>query len=197
MASKLENDYTPAQCDKFLYNHEKYIGDEDCAAIFGLVDLNNIITVADQQVALRDLLKNIPAIPGMSRNKMFQVVDPNSNHTCTIVTFQKHERNYIEQQKPLLESLLRITVGEHQAHLIFLNLDDGIRFVGAIHKNRGKDTRVHDPFPDHLAFIHRVDSLLSSPPKKRLFQSTPSSSQKHAPPTTAINYRGILQSQTT
>lgn len=41
--SRLEEGYTPSQRDKFLFHHNKYLGMEDCMAIFSFKDLNTMI----------------------------------------------------------------------------------------------------------------------------------------------------------
>jgi hypothetical protein len=40
VTSKLEDEYSDSQREKFIFNHTAYLGDEDCTAIFGLADLN-------------------------------------------------------------------------------------------------------------------------------------------------------------
>ncbi len=48
IVSRLEDEYTPDQRDKFIFNHEKFLGDEDCTAIYGLNDLNTTVTLSNQ-----------------------------------------------------------------------------------------------------------------------------------------------------
>jgi hypothetical protein len=56
-----------------------YLGDEDCMAIFGLNDLNNKITLKNgKSASIRMLLKSIPSFQGMSKPRLFQIVNPNS-----------------------------------------------------------------------------------------------------------------------
>jgi hypothetical protein len=45
ISSKIEDDYTPQQGDKFIFNHENYLGEKDCMALFGLNDFNSTITL--------------------------------------------------------------------------------------------------------------------------------------------------------
>ena len=40
VTSKLEAEYTDAQCNKYIFNHQAYLGEEDCFAIFGLANLD-------------------------------------------------------------------------------------------------------------------------------------------------------------
>lgn len=71
--------YTTEQRDKFIFNNETYLGNEEITAIHGLQNLNTKVTLTGgKKTTLRTLLKSIPATEGMSRNKLFQVVDPNA-----------------------------------------------------------------------------------------------------------------------
>jgi hypothetical protein len=88
--SILEDEYTPEQRDKFIFNHESYLGEENCMAIFGLDNLNSQVPLTNNDtVTLWSLLKGIPDLPGMSQPWLFLTVDPNATQTCTLVTFQK------------------------------------------------------------------------------------------------------------
>jgi hypothetical protein len=101
---RLGEQYTEEQRDKFIFNHETYIGEEEVTAIHGLKDLNSeVILKGGKSVTIRTLLKSLPATNGMSRNRLFQIVDPNAGQTCTIVTFQKADRLFIEQRKLTLK----------------------------------------------------------------------------------------------
>ena len=76
VSSNLEGDYTDAQREKYLFNHQAYLGDEDCFVIFGLSDLDTKVTLTDGKPAtIRTLLKSLPASDGMNRTRLFQVVD--------------------------------------------------------------------------------------------------------------------------
>jgi hypothetical protein len=135
----LEDDYTPEQRDKYIFNREKCIGDEDCTAIFGLANLKNLVTLTNgESVSVRTLLKSIPSTPGMSQNRMFQVIDLIPSHMCTIVTFQQSVRQHIEAFKPRLEQLLRNAILVDQFHLLFVVPEDGNCFVGTMHKKNAK-----------------------------------------------------------
>ncbi len=103
----LGEQYTEKQRDKFIFNHETYLGDEEVTAIHGLKDLNSeVIIKGGKAVTIRILVKSLPATNGMSRNHLFQVVNHNAGQTCTIVTFQKVDRLFIEQCKLTLEKEL-------------------------------------------------------------------------------------------
>ncbi len=74
-----------------------YLGAEEITVIHGLQNLNTNITIkGEKTTTLRTLLKSLPATNGISR-------DPNAGQTCTNVTFQKGDRQYIEQCKLTLE----------------------------------------------------------------------------------------------
>jgi hypothetical protein len=89
VTSKLENDYTNEQRAKYLFNHLTFLGDEDCMAVYGLACLTNEVMLKDgSTITVRTLIKSLPASPGMSRNRLFQVVDINPSHECVIVTYQ-------------------------------------------------------------------------------------------------------------
>jgi hypothetical protein len=53
--------------NKILFNHQKFIGDENLFSIGGLNDLNKIIKLKNnKQASIRHLLKSLPASEGMS-----------------------------------------------------------------------------------------------------------------------------------
>jgi hypothetical protein len=183
--SKLEDDYTPGQRDRILYNHEKFIGIEDCAAIFGLRDLNTKVTLQNGKlVSLRTYIKCIPALTGMSRPTLFLTADPNSMQQCTIVTFQRADRPYIETIKPTISEILKAGLS-NTSEEIFQNPKLGASFTNASVKFRGKTVRVTEPTPDHTRFVNRVNTLFASPPKTR--------QEIHAPQNTTSAYSSILQ----
>ncbi len=63
--SKLDNEYTAEQQDKFITNHEAYLGDEDCTA--KLQDWNTKVELTNgNSISIRSLLKSIPSLPGIS-----------------------------------------------------------------------------------------------------------------------------------
>jgi hypothetical protein len=58
VSSKLDDECTDSQREKFLFNHLSYLGEEDCTAIFSLADLNSKLTLKDgTSLTLRTLLK--------------------------------------------------------------------------------------------------------------------------------------------
>ena len=198
IVSKLEEEYTPTQRDKFIFNHERYLGNEDCTAIHGLEDLNTILLLSNNvKVSLRTLLKGIPAPTGMSTARLFQVVDPNATQICTLVTFPKRDRPLVAQSLDTLKDTILSHLAPHQQHLVFKNPATGIRFVDAYHKNRGKFIKIHDPLPEHVAFLNRSNSTMSSPLKKRSvpdpYKDKKSSASAAA---TSVTYSGIVQCTT-
>jgi hypothetical protein len=201
VASKLEVDYTDAQRAKYLFNHKTYIGEEDCTAIFGLANLENEITLKDGSIiTVRTLLKSLPASPGLTRSRLFQVVDPDAAQTCTLVTFQRCDHPLVEDRKFALEKEILSHLAPDQASKVFADEFEGIKFVGAYHKNKGKVIRVQNHSKAHLDFIQHADNLLSSPPKKRTHtvtvNPTPSRTYLH-PLNTNLSYSGAVQAQTT
>jgi len=80
-----------------FFNHEKYLGNEDCTAIFGFRDLYTIVTLKNgTSLTLRMLLKSIPSAPGVTKSRMFQIIDPNATQMCIIATFQKADHEIIK-----------------------------------------------------------------------------------------------------
>jgi hypothetical protein len=71
------------------------------------------------------LLKSIPSFQGMSKPKLFQVVDPNSIQMVVIVTFQRCNREIIDSQKKNLNTLLRALVDTEQIDIIFTEPQEG------------------------------------------------------------------------
>jgi len=202
VTSKLDAEYTDTQRAKYLFNHQAYLGDEDCFAIFGLSNLETLLTLKDGKLTtIRTLLKSLPASEGMSRTRLFQVVDLVPSQDCVIVTFQRSDRPLVEERQFALEAELRDQLAPGEATKLFANEVTGLRFGLANHKNKGKVIKIHNPSQVHLDFVHYADSLLSSPPKKRSNASInkTDSSSKTINSTTAgnISYSGVVQAQTT
>jgi hypothetical protein len=200
VASKLEVDYTDSQRAKFLFNHMTYLGDEDCVAITGLAALETDVTLKDNSViTIRTLLKSLPASPGMSRTRLFQVVDPHPTKDCVLVTFQRNDRPLVEDRQFTLGKEILSHLASGQAATIFRNEFEGIQFVGAYHKNKGKVIRIHNPSKVHQDFVRHTDSLLSSPPKKRPNSEITSRAGTPFQPinVNTMTYSGAVQAQTT
>jgi hypothetical protein len=200
VTSKLELEYTDAQRSKYLFNHQAYLGDEDCLTIFGLVDLETKITIKDgRQATIRTLLKSLPATEGMSRPRLFQVVDYVPSQNCVLVTFQRSDRPLVEERQFSFEVELSDQLSSGEVSKLFIDEMQGIRFGIAYHKNKGKVVRIHNPTQTHLDFVQYADRMLSSPPKKRtnaeMKDESVKSTSTHS--TGNISYRGVLQAQTT
>jgi hypothetical protein len=127
----------------------------------------------------------------MSRNKLFQVVDPNAGQTCTIVSFQKGDRSFIEQRKVTLEKELRAVLAPGESENVFQNDADGIWFGGHIRMRNGKPIALSVPNKADMEYIQRAESRLKSPSTKRDLTET----NQHRPPT-QITYSGIVQART-
>jgi hypothetical protein len=202
VASKLEIDYTDSQRAKFLFNHMTYLGEEDCMAIAGLADLETEVKLEDNSIiTIRTLPKSLPASQGMLRSWLFHVVDPTAAHDCVLVTFQRSNRSFIEKRKFTLEAEILSHLASGQASVVFNDVLEGIHFVGAYHKNKGKVIQVNNPTKVHQDFLRHADSLLSSPPKIR---PNPSAATAHmgVAPLQPINlnnvaYSGAVQAHTT
>lgn len=189
--------YSNEQRDKFIYNHEAYLGDEEISAIHGLRDLNTQITLkGGKSTTLRTLLKSLPATAGMSRKFLFHIVDPNAGQTCTIVSFQKCDRMYIEQRKINLENEIRAVLEQGECNKVFLNNEEGIWFGGHVRKKNGKPIALSVPHKADLEYIQLAESRLKSPQEKRDFISSNATNPKPSRPPTQITYSGIMQART-
>jgi len=202
VTSKLNDDYTDEQRTKYLFNHLTYLGDEDCTAILGFADIMNEVQLKDSSIiTVRTLLKSLPASPGMARNRLFQVVDLNASREFVIVTFQRCDKPYIEERKFELGKEILSHLAPGQASKVFAEELEGIQFVNAYHKQRGKVIRIQQPGRLHQEFVRHADSVLSSPPKKRPNPSGVHQSQAPLPlrplQTNAVTYSGAVQAHTT
>jgi len=202
IASKLENDYTDEQRAKYVFNHTTYVGEEDCMAILGLANLSNEVKLKDRSIiTIRTLLKCLPASPGMTRNRLFQVVDTNPSLNCVLVTFQKHDKAFIEDRKFDFEQELLSHLAPGQADKVFIDEFDGVHFVPVYHKYKGKIIRVHHPTKTHQEFVRHADNIMSSPPKKRAHSTGSPPQQPITPlqslPINNITYSGAVQAHTT
>jgi len=129
------------------------------------------------------------------------VVDPNSSQDCVLVTFQRMDKALVEERKFTLDQELLSHLAPGQADKVFEDEIEGIQFVPAHHKNRGKVIRIHHPTKIHQDFVRHADTVLSSPPKKRTF-SAGNAQQKPSIPlqplqVNNITYSGAVQAHTT
>jgi hypothetical protein len=129
----------------------------------------------------------------MSTPRLFQVVDSNATQMCTLVTFQKCDRPYVAYSLNTLKDTILHHIAPGQEQVVFQNPNEGIKFVAAFHKHRGKFVKVHDPSPESLAFIQRTMSLQSLPKKRMIPEHYRSTQSKAA----SVTYSGIVQQSTT
>lgn len=160
--------YDQDQQAKYIYNHETYLGEEDVTAIHGLNDLNTEITLkGGTKMNIRMLLKSLPATQGMQRNRLFHIIDPNAGNTCTIATFQKVDKAFIEQRKLSLEQEIRSVLEKGEASKVFLDEVEGIWFGGTVKHKNGKPIAIHTPSRTDLEYQKHTDSILNNPPNKK------------------------------
>ncbi len=143
-------------------------------------------------MTIRTLLKSLPATNGMSRNRLFQIVDPNAGQTCTIVTFQKADRLFIEQCNLTLEKELRNVLAPGESSKLFIEDTEGIWFGGNVRKTNGKPIALSVPNKADLDYINQTNSTLNNPPTKRSNDHTSKPHDNSYPPT-QIAYRGLVQ----
>jgi hypothetical protein len=187
--------YSNDQRDKFIFNHEQYLGDEEIMAIHGLQDLNTqILLKGGKSTSIRTLLKSLPGSEGMSRNNLFQVVDPNAGQTCTVVSFQKVDCPYVEQRKISLEKELRSVLAPGERENVFINDTDGLWFGGHIRICNGKPIALSVPNKADMEYIQQAETRLKTPQAKPDFNN--STSHSNIRPPTQITYSGLLQART-
>ena len=188
--------YSNEQREKIIYNHEQYLGEEEIMAIHGLQDLNTqVLLKGGKSTSIRTLLKSMPATAGMSRSTLFQVVDPNAGQTCTIVSFQKNDRSYVEKRKETLEKELRAVLAPGESENVFQSDEDGIWFGGHVRVRNGKPIALSVPHKADLEYIQRAESRLKTPTSKRAIAATTTNHHYSRPPS-QITYSGNLQART-
>jgi hypothetical protein len=98
-------------------------------------------------------LKSLPASEGVLRNHLFQVVDPNAGQTCTIASFQKADRPYVEQRKTTLEKELRLVLAPGESENVFINDTEGLWFGGHVRIRHGKPIALNVPNKADMEYI--------------------------------------------
>jgi hypothetical protein len=111
------------------------------------------------------IVKGITSIHGMSKPRMFQVMDPNATQQCTLVTFQKEDCHFINSLSDKLPQILTSIIGKDQIEKIYQGPNIGICFSNATAKSKGKYIKIQDQSKEQLDFLDKANSLLSSPPK--------------------------------
>ncbi len=190
--------YTPEQRSKFIFNHETYLGNEDVMAIHGLKDLNSEIILKGGKVTdIRTLLKSLPATTGMSRNRLFQVINPNAGLTCTIATFQQKDKPFVEQRKPTLEAEIRSCLALGESIKVFKDDVEGIWFGVTIKRRNGKPVSIQAHSKEDISFLQHANNLLNSPPKNKRPFSQSLDSSGNSLNSNSVNYSSILQARRT
>jgi hypothetical protein len=155
--------YTPDQHSKFMLNHDSYLGEGDVIAIHGLQDLNTEITLKGGKTTdIRTLLKSLPATTGMFCNRLFKAVHPNAGLTCTIATFQKCNKPFIEHRKPMLEPEIQSVLAPGQSSKVILDDIEGLWFGGTVEHQNGKSISVQGHIKEDIIFLWHANTLLNS-----------------------------------
>ena len=104
---------------KELYNgpskqypkNQKYNGQCSVLVVGGLHDLNTKVKLKTGQLtSLRELLKSIPATPGMTRPLLFQHFVPNSLKTVHMAVYQKMDHDYVMERTKSLEGEIALVL---------------------------------------------------------------------------------------
>jgi len=160
--------HEPAYRQKVIYNHERYIGEEEAICIHGLQNPNIGVKLKNgQNVTLRMLLHSIPATQGMSRPQLFQNVETTNNKDIIIATYQKGDLKYINERKLTLETDLKAQLSPESAADILVSEEDGLWFSAVTKTKHGQIIPAAQTSKMNLEYIQYTNSVLSSPPKKR------------------------------
>jgi hypothetical protein len=133
----------------------------------------------------------------MSRNLLFQVVDPNAGQTCTIVTFQKQDHHFIERCKTTLEAEIRATLADGEHLKVFTDDSIGIWFGGNVRKKNGRPITLSVPNKADYDYIKTAETFLNNPPKKHDFNAHNQHQIEFNKPPSQITYHGMVQAQCT
>jgi len=114
----IQHDSTYRQ--KFIYNHERYLGEETALCIQGLCSLSTRIKLKnDQIVPLRMLLRSLPASKGMTRSQLFQLVENNPTGMVVLATYQHCDKDLVHARKESLEQEIRTQLAEGESVKVF------------------------------------------------------------------------------
>jgi hypothetical protein len=84
--------------EKILFNHLKFNGTSAVTAVGGLNDLNTELKLkTGQSITLRELLKSIPASPGMSCSLLFHHFESNSAKTVHMAIYHKEDIEHFRE----------------------------------------------------------------------------------------------------
>jgi hypothetical protein len=175
----LHDNIEASYCQKVIFNHNKYLGDETALAIQGLNNLSTIIKLKnDQTVSLWMSLHSLPATQGMSTPQLFQLIETNPSRSVVLVTYQQGNKNLVHARKLLLQEL-RSLLAEGESSKVFQTNSDGLWFDAISKAKDGRLWSAHNISKSNLDHIQRTQSILSSPPKKRTFVSVPEPNPHH------------------
>lgn len=163
--------HEPAYRQKVIYNHERYLGEEEAFCIHGLQDFNTTITLKDnQKVTLRMLLRSLPATQGMSRPQLFQMVETDSTREIILVTYQKCDKHYVSARKMTLEIDIKAQLAPGEVSNVFISEMEGLWFTPVTKTKHGQIIASQLTSRSNIEYLQHTNSILSSPPKKRPFE---------------------------
>jgi hypothetical protein len=152
--------HEPAYRQKVIYNHERYIGDEEAICIHGLQDFNMTVTLKDgQHVTLRMLLRSIPATLGMSRPQLFQQVETNATKDVIIATYQKSDCKYVEERKMALETDLVAQLCPERSTQIFVDVSEGLWYTTVSKTKHGQIVTAPQTSKSNIEYIQYTNSI--------------------------------------
>jgi hypothetical protein len=159
---------SPQFREKILYNHQKYSGQCSVLAVGGLHDLNTKVKLKTGQLtSLRELLKSIPATPGMTRPFLFQHFKPNSLKTVHMAVYQKMDHDNVMERTKTLEGEIALVLAKGEETKVFINPTDGM-WYGSVHQNKqGQSVKTTHLSKTGQEYARHINQLLNSPPKKR------------------------------
>lgn len=160
--------YTDEYRRKLIHNHESYIGNEEAISIRGLQELQQSVTITTgDTITIRELLKLLPAAPGMSRPQLFQMIELNNTGTVTMGIYQACDRELVLQRAADIESEIRMLLAEGEAKKVFHDEVLGITIGGTQKTKHGKIIVATEPSQATKDHIHRLNNILHSPKKRQ------------------------------
>jgi hypothetical protein len=163
---------------KVIYNHERYLGDEEAISIHGLQDIDMITTLKTQQnISIRMLLRSIPATQDMSHSQLFQLAETNAKREAIVVIHQKEDRELVQARLLTLQNDILAQLATGEANRIFISEIEGITFRPLTKTKGGQIIQLQPTSQSNIDHIQHTKSILSSPLKKRPY--APRSSNPH------------------
>jgi hypothetical protein len=164
---------------KLILYHESYIGNEEAISIRGLKDLQQRVTISTGDViTVRELLKLLPAAPGMCRSQLFQLIELNNSGTVTMGIYQARDRELVLQRAADIEAEIRTILAEGEANKIFNDEVLGNTIGGTQKTKNGKILVANEPSQATKEHIHRLNNILHSPKKRQQGELLEQSSQR-------------------